>query len=101
MQQGIKMKNPPHIGGFIKYEILEPRNLNVSEASKILGVSRPALSGLLNERVSLSPEMAIRLEKAFGVSMDTLLRMQNAWDIAQARKREHEIHVAPYVYVAI
>jgi addiction module HigA family antidote len=62
----------------------------------VLGVTRPALSALLNERAQFSPEMALRLEKAFGVSMDTLMRMQNSYDIAQARKREGEIQVAPF-----
>jgi addiction module HigA family antidote len=61
-----------------------------------LTVARPALSALLNERVHLSPEMALRIEKAFGVSMDTLMRMQNSFDIAQARKREDKINVAPF-----
>jgi plasmid maintenance system antidote protein VapI len=56
-------------------------------------VTRPTLSAFLNERSSLSPEMALRLEKAFGVSMDTLMRMQNSYDIGQARAREGEIDV--------
>jgi antitoxin HigA-1 len=90
---GIRMKGPPHVGGFIRYEILEPLGLNVTEAAKALGVTRPALSGLLNEHVGLSPEMALRLEKAFGVSMDLLMRMQNSYDIAKARKGEKAIKV--------
>ena len=61
-----------------------------------MGVTRPALSALLNERVHLSPEMALRIEKAFGVSMDTLMRMQNSYDIAQTRKREGEIKIVPF-----
>jgi addiction module HigA family antidote len=68
----------------------------VTEAARALGVTRPALSSLLNERVHLSPEMALRIEKAFGVSMDTLMRMQNSFDIAQARTREAEIKVARF-----
>jgi addiction module HigA family antidote len=59
-------------------------------------VTRAALSALLNERAALSPDMALRVEKAFGVSMDTLMRMQNSCDIADARRREAEIEVAPY-----
>ena len=59
-------------------------------------VTRPALSALLNERVHLSPEMALRIEKAFGVSMDTLMRMQNSYDIAQTRKREDDINLVPF-----
>jgi antitoxin HigA-1 len=90
---GIRMKNPPHVGGFVKHEILEPLALNVTEAAKALGISRPALSGLLNEHVALSPEMALRIEKAFDVSMDLLMRMQNSYDIAKARKGEKTIKV--------
>ena len=93
---GIRMKNPAHPGGFVKTEIIEPLGLSVTAAAQALGVTRPALSGLLNERVSLSPEMALRIEKAFGVLMDTLLRMQNAYDIAQARGRAGEIKVKPF-----
>lgn len=93
---GIRMKAPAHPGGFVKYEIIEPLALSVTDAARVLGVTRPALSALLNERAHLSPEMALRIEKAFGVSMDTLMRMQNSYDIAQARKRESEIEVAPF-----
>jgi addiction module HigA family antidote len=94
--QGIRLKTPAHPGGFVKSEIVEPLGLSVTDAADVLGVTRPALSALLNERASLSPEMALRLEKAFGVSMDTLMRMQNSFDIAQARKREGEINVHRY-----
>lgn len=94
--QSIRMKNPAHPGGFIKSEIIEALDLSVTAAASALGVTRPALSALLNERASLSPEMALRIEKAFGVSMDTLMRMQNSFDIAQARRRAHEISVLPY-----
>lgn len=94
--QGIRMKNPAHPGGFVKSEIIEPLELSVTGAARALGVTRPALSALLNERAHLSPEMALRIEKAFGVSMDTLMRMQNSFDIAQTRKREGEIKVAPF-----
>lgn len=95
--QGIRLKTPAHPGGFVKSEIVEPLGLSVTDAANVLGVTRPALSALLNERASLSSEMALRLEKAFGVSMDTLMRMQNSFDIAQARKREGQITVARYV----
>jgi addiction module HigA family antidote len=94
--QGIRMKNPAHPGGFVKSEIIEALGLSVTDAAQALGVTRPALSALLNQRSHLSPEMALRIEKAFGVSMDTLMRMQNSFDIAQARKREGEIKVAPF-----
>ncbi|MBB3946059.1 addiction module HigA family antidote [Rhizobium skierniewicense] len=94
--QGIRLKNPAHPGGFIKSEIIEALELSVTAAAQVLGVTRAALSALLNERSNLSSEMALRIEKAFGVSMDTLMRMQNSFDIAQARKREGDIHVAQF-----
>jgi antitoxin HigA-1 len=93
---GIRMRNPAHPGGFIKHEIIAPLELTVTAAAQALGVTRAALSTLLNERASLSPEMALRMEKAFGVSMDTLMRMQNSYDIAQTRKREGEIRVVRF-----
>src|ERR1700704_5431536 len=94
---GIRMKNPAHPGGFVKSEIVEALELSVTDAAKVLGVTRPALSALLNERAALSPEMALRIEKAFGVSMDTLMRMQNSYDIARARRRAGQIKVARFV----
>ncbi len=93
---GLRMKAPAHPGGFVKSEIIEAVGLTVTDAARVLGVTRPALSALLNERAHLSPEMALRIEKAFGVSMDTLMRMQNSYDIAEARKKEGEIKVAPF-----
>ena len=68
----------------------------MTRAAEVLGVTRATLSTLLNERAHLSPEMAVRIEKAFGVSMDTLMRMQNSYDIAQARERASQINVAPF-----
>ncbi len=94
--QGFRMKKPAHPGGFVKSEIIEPLGLSVTTAARVLGVTRAALSAMLNERAHLSPEMALRIEKAFGVSMDTLMRMQNSYDIAKARSREAEIEVAPF-----
>ncbi len=93
---GIRLKNPAHPGSFIRFEIIDPLGLSVTSAAGILGVTRATLSTLLNERAHLSPEMALRLEKAFGISMDTLMRMQNSFDIVQARKRENEINVKPF-----
>ena len=93
---GFRMKNPAHPGGFIKYDIIEPLELTVTAAAEVLGVTRAALSALLNERANLSPEMALRVEKAFGVSMDTLMHMQSSFDVAQTRRREGEIKVAPF-----
>lgn len=92
-----RMASPAHPGRFIKMEILGPLELTVSAAAEALHVTRPALSALLNGRAALSPEMALRLEKAFGVQMDTLLRMQTSFDIARTRARENEIQVRPYV----
>lgn len=96
---GIRMLNPAHPGGFVKSEIVEALGLTVTRAAEALGVTRAALSALLNERASLSSEMALRIEKAFGVPMDTLMRMQNSHDIAQARKRAGEVHVQRFKVV--
>ena len=93
---GLRLKSPAHPGGFIKHEIIEPLGLSVTAAAEVLGVTRATLSTLLNERAHLSPEMALRVEKAFGVSMDTLMRMQNSYDIAQTRKRQGEIKVTRF-----
>ena len=93
---GIRMKEPPHVGGFVKHEILAHLELTVTDAAKALGVTRPALSGLLNEHVDLSPEMALRIEMAFGVSMDVLMRMQNSYDIARARKGAKALKVQKF-----
>ncbi len=85
------MKSPPHPGDFIRTEIVEPAGLSVTDAAKALQVSRPALSSLLNGKADLSGKMALRIENAFGVKMDTLMRMQASCDIAQTRKREKEV----------
>jgi antitoxin HigA-1 len=87
------MRNPPHPGEFIRTEIIEPVGLSVTAAAAVLQVSRPTLSSLLNAKAGLSGDMALRIEKAFGVKMDTLMRMQSAYDIAQTRKREKEIRI--------
>ena len=87
------MNNPPHPRDFIRTEIIEPRGLTVTDAAKALQVSRPALSSLLNGNAGLTGVMALRLEQAFGVKMDTLMRMQSAYDIAQTRKLESDIHI--------
>ncbi|MFN3672023.1 MAG: HigA family addiction module antitoxin [Bosea sp. (in: a-proteobacteria)] len=94
---GYRLKNPPPIGSFLKTEVIEPARLSVTDAATVLGVTRPALSALLNGRAALSAEMALRFEKAFGLSMDTLMRMQNSHDIAEARKRAGSIDIKPYV----
>ena len=92
----IRMKSPTHPGSFIQSEIIAPLGLSVTSAASVLGVTRVALSALLNARSSLSPEMALRMEKAFGVRMDTLMRMQNSFDIARMRERESEIRVSRF-----
>jgi addiction module HigA family antidote len=90
------MLNPPHPGEFIRTEIIVPLGLSVTAAAEVLSVSRPALSSLLNGRADLSGEMALRIEKTFGPRMDTLMRMQSAYDIARTRKRESKIRVRRY-----
>ena len=87
------MNNPPHPGDFIRTEVIIPAGLTVTAAVEALHVSRPALSSLLNGKADLSGDMALRIEKAFGVKMDTLMRMQSSYDIAQVRKREKQIHM--------
>ena len=87
------MKNPPHPGDFIWTEIIESAGLTVTAMAAALQVSRPALSSLLNGKADLSGNMALRIEKAFGMKMDTLMRMQASYDIAQTRRREKQIHV--------
>jgi addiction module HigA family antidote len=93
----LRIARPAHPGQFISMEILEPLDLSVTRAAAILGVTRPALSAQLNGRAALSPEMARRIEKACGPKMDTLLRMQTAYDIAATRDREGDIKVKRYV----
>jgi len=90
------MLEPPHPGEFIRTEIIQPLGLSVTAAAEVLGVSRPALSSLLNGKADLSGEMALRIEKAFGPRMDTLMRMQSAFDIARTRKQESKIRVRRY-----
>jgi addiction module HigA family antidote len=87
---------PPHPGEFIRDEILAELKLSVGETAKILDVRRATLSDLVNGKAALSAEMALRVEKAFGVKMDMLLQMQ-AWHDARAmRRRTDEIHVHRY-----
>ncbi len=85
------MKNPPHPGDFIKTEIVEPAGLSVTAAAGALQVSRPALSSLLNGKAGVSGDMALRIEKAFGVKMDTLMRMQLSYDIAHSSPRNDPV----------
>ncbi len=85
-----------HAGDWLKTEIVEPAGVNVTALATHFGVSRQALSTLLNGNASLSADMAIRFEKAFGVKADTLLRMQTTYDLARARDREGEIRVGKF-----
>ena len=94
---GIEMgMTPSHPGIFIRLEVLEEFGLSVAAAARILGVRRATLSALVNGNASLSPEMALRVEKAFGLSMDLLLRMQAWHDASQMRARADEIDVRRY-----
>ena len=90
------MKNPVHPGRIIRHDCLAPLGLTVTAAARVLGVSRQALNNVVNCRAGVSPEMAIRLEKAFGGTADTWLRMQMNYDLAQAIKSKHAIKVARY-----
>ncbi len=87
---------PPHPGDFIRTELLEELGISVTRAAEILGVRRATLSALLNGRAALSPEMALRVEKAFGLGMDIMLRMQAWHDAVRMRARADEIAVERY-----
>ncbi|PSP17752.1 MAG: addiction module antidote protein, HigA family [Cyanobacteria bacterium QS_8_64_29] len=93
-QVGMK---PPHPGQFIREEILEELELSISCAAQALGVRRASLSDLVHEKTALTPEMALRLEKAFGISMETLLRLQAWYDTEAMRQRSAEISVERFV----
>ena len=87
------MHNPPHPGSSVRYDCLEPLGLSVTDGARLLGVSRKQLSALVNARAGISPEMAIRLDKAFGGGASTWYQLQAAYDMAQAMRRAHEIQV--------
>ena len=87
------MKNPPHPGGIVRRQCLEPLGLSVTKAAEGIGVARQTLSELVNERTGVSVEMAIRLSKAFGSTPETWLGLQMAYDLWQARARAGEIKV--------
>ena len=90
------MHNPPHPGGIVKRQCLEPLGLSVTRAAEGLGVTRQALSDLVNEKAGVSIDMAIRLSKAFGSTPETWLGMQTAWDLWQARDRAGRISVEQF-----
>ena len=87
------MRNPPHPGLSVRVDCLEPLGMTVTEASQALGVSRQALNNLVNGRSGISPELAIRLSKAFGGTAEGWLSMQVAYDLARARRNEAQIDV--------
>ncbi len=90
------MKNPPHVGRFLRAEVIDDLGLTVTAAAEVLGVTRQALNNLLNGKSALSAEMALRFDMAFGVGMEHLLRMQLAYDMAQARAKSTTITVRRY-----
>jgi addiction module HigA family antidote len=90
------MKNPPHPGLSVKHDCLEPLSLTVTKGAEILGVTRQTLNDLVNGHRGISPEMALRLDMAFGGGADTWLRLQTAYDLAQARKNAKDINVKRY-----
>ncbi len=92
------MNNPPHPGGVVK-DCIDELGLSVTDAATVLDVTRPTLSRVINGRSAISPEMAIRLSKAFGSTPEMWLRMQTAYDLAQARSHADAIHVQRYVPV--
>jgi addiction module HigA family antidote len=89
-------KNRTHPGEIVKHDCLEPLGLSITDAAKVLGVTRPTLSKLVNGRASISPEMAIRLAKAFGSTPEFWLRLQLNYDLAQIQARSDEIKVERY-----
>jgi antitoxin HigA-1 len=89
----MRMKNPPHPGRIVRQECIEPLHLTVTEAAKCLGVTRQALNNVVNEKAAISPEMAIRLSKAFGSSPEVWLGMQMEYDLAQIEKETNRIKV--------
>ena len=95
------MKNPAHPGRVVRSACLEPLGLSVIEGAKILGVSRQALNNVVNGKSGVSPEMAIRLSKAFGSTPEMWLQMQLAYDLAKARKNQSKIKVRPYEIVEV
>ncbi len=90
------MKNPPHPGELIRTEVIEALGLSVSKAAEILQVRRATLSDLVHGKAALTPEMALRIERAFGPDMNHLLRMQLAYDVAKTRKHARTLSVKRY-----
>ena len=91
------MKEPPHPGLSVRHDCLEPLGLTITDGAKVLGVSRQALNSVVNGKAGISPEMAIRLDKAFGGTADTWFALQSGYDLAQAKKTAKSIIVKRYV----
>jgi antitoxin HigA-1 len=94
------MKNPPHPGLSVKHDCLEPLGLSVTKGAAVLGVTRQTLNDLVNGRRGISPEMALRLDLAFGGGAEVWLRLQAAYDLAKARQSAHRLNVKRYEPVA-
>ena len=92
----MEMKVPPHPGEIVLEDVLKPLDISVTEAAQALGVGRQALSAVLNGRAKLSPEMAVRIEKAFGPKWEVLMRLQLQYDLAEMRERAKDIKVKRY-----
>jgi antitoxin HigA-1 len=90
------VKNPVHPGRVVRHDCIEAVGLSITKAAEVLGVSRQALNNIVNERAGISPDMAIRLSKAFGSTPETWLQMQLAYDLAEARRHEGKIKVKRY-----
>ena len=88
------MHRPSHPGEIIRREVINPLGLDVTKSAAVLGVTRPALSRVLNEKAALSPAMALRIEKAFGPKADHLMRIQLAYDMARARRKSDQLQVS-------
>ncbi len=88
--------NPPHPGEYVLEECIKPLGLSIGEAARGLGVNRSTLSRLINRKSGVSPEMAVRLSMAFGSTAEMWLRLQNAYDLTQARKRAEHIHIKKF-----
>jgi len=89
----MRMNNPPHPGEHVRHDCIEPLGLSITTAARKLGVTRQALNNLVNGHSGISPEMAIRLSKAFGGTPEVWLRMQMNYDLAQALKKADQIEV--------
>jgi addiction module HigA family antidote len=90
------MKKPVHPGQLVRFDCIEALGLNIGKAAEVLGVTRPTLSRVINGRSSISPEMAIRLSKAFGGTAEIWLRMQMAYDLSRIREDANHIDIKPY-----